>query len=528
MAHALLIKSTNSDYNKEYLPINFEPLGLMYLSSFIKKYSQHTVAIVDAQAQSPEIYPVEGGAKFRQGMKADEIIELVRKHNPAVVGLSCLFERLEHDVIDIAKAVKSYSPEIIVVLGGMDASIRYEPYLRCGAVDLVVEGIGEETFLEIVNAVEKGAALTGMNGTIELLADGTMRKNPDRTPTVNFDDYPFPDRNAVPRKYYDNRTNQNVSYPFAREFPAVLIQSSRGCGLRCAFCQIISVYDKWYSHSNEYVVAEMKECIENFGTKEFIFLDDNFMWKPRRVAEICQLIIDTKLNVSIDIMTGISVWTLSETIIDTMVKAGLYRVCLPIESGNPDTLKFIKKPVDLEKTKTMIEYCNKKGLLTFANLIIGFPYETQKDIDITIDWGKTSGLDAINYFVAQPMPGARMYAIYEEKGWLYHQQQTQIGDSSWRGAGVWRTEHFTSDKLNDMAATAASKYMASRILFFLQPRNAIRYLWPKISSWRKLKYITKVGFYVLFSGNRISSKQRVLDVVKLFRRKRVTVPSSTG
>jgi radical SAM superfamily enzyme YgiQ (UPF0313 family) len=92
-----------------------------------------------------------------------------------------------------------------------------------------------------------------------------------------------------------------------------------------------------------YIVGEIEECVRKYGAREFIFLDDNFMLNPKRVDEICALIVERGLKISIDILPGVAVWTLSHRIIDRMIQAGLYRVCLPVESGNPKTLEFIRR-----------------------------------------------------------------------------------------------------------------------------------------------------------------------------------------
>jgi hypothetical protein len=45
-------------------------------------------------------------------------------------------------------------------------------------------------------------------------------------------------------------------------------------------------------------------------------------------------------------------------------------------------------------------------------------------------------IDAINYFVAQPVKGARMYEIYEHNGWLNHSDVTTQADHSWPPTGL--------------------------------------------------------------------------------------------
>ena len=536
MTTALLIKPTNSGFDSKHVHVNFEPLGLMYLSAFIKKFSAHTVKLVDAQAQTPAVRQLPD-SRFRMGMSDEELAALVADERPDVVGISCLFERLGDDVFNIARIVKDVSSGTLVVVGGMDASTRHDEYLDNGAVDLVVVGSGEETFLEILDVVSRGERPSGIAGTAERVGrvgnvipiagapasagagrEWTVRVNPVRKMRVPFDEYPFPDRDALPRSLYDNRSNQRVSYPFAREYPAILIQSSRGCGLRCTFCEIISVFKVWQAHGAAYVVSEIEECVRKYGAREFIFLDDNFMLNPKRVDEICALIVERGLKISIDILPGVAVWTLSHRIIDRMIDAGLYRVCLPVESGNPKTLEFIRKPVNLEKTKEMIEYCNRQGLLTHANLIIGFPDEDLEDIERTIAWGRQSGLDAINFFVAQPVKGAKMYDIYERNGWLNDHETATRADHAWRPNAAWRTARFTSDELARMADEASSAYLLRRLPFLLKPANIRKYLWPKVNSVRKLQHVLRVTRYTLFQGRKISSDQKLFRPGVLARR----------
>jgi len=488
-ARALLIKPPKRGSRPESVAVNFEPLGLMYLAAFVRKFSRHHVEILDAQAESPSIDSIGGGA-YRMGMSDDALHAHVRRAAPAVVGISALFEMQEREVVRVARLVRDASPTTRVVVGGLDAGVRYEAYLACSAVDLVVRGEGEETFLEILAHVDHGAPLSGIAGTCERASDGTCRMNPPRVPRVAFDDYPYPDREALPRALYDAPRTQRASFPLARERPAFLVQGSRGCRLRCAFCDIVAVHDQLNAHSPEYVVDEIQHCVERYGAREVVFVDDNFMLDQRWARRVFELIAERGIEVSLDVMAGVSVWTLSRGMIDAMIRAGVYRVCLPVESGNPATLRFIKKPVDLAKTVEMIDYCNRRGLYTFANLIVGFPDETREDIQRTIDWGAAAGLDAVHYFIATPLPGARMYPIYETRGWIEH------GEG---GAVTWRTEHFTRDELEAIAQAASRAQMRRRLRFLVRPTNVVRYVLPKLRFRRGLRYAIRLGAEVVAS-----------------------------
>ena len=393
----------------------------------------------------------------------------------------------------------------MVVVGGLDAGVRYEKYLGSPHVDLVVRGDGEETFVEILDRVDRGESLSGIPGTCEMVDGEGARRNPEWVRRIPFNDYPLPARDMVPRELYDSPAAQASSFPFANRYPAILMQGSRGCRLKCAFCDIVAVQDKWNEHSPEYVVDEIEHCVSEYGIREIVFVDDNFMLNKKWVVRICELIVERKLDIAIDVMPGISVWTLSPQIIDTMVEAGLYRICMPIESGNPETIKFIKKPVDLDKAVRSIDHCNRRGLFTYANLIIGFPYETQEDIDLTLSWAKTSGLDAANFYVAEPFQGARMFPIYRDNEWLVYEGSKKVS---------WRTQHFTREELEAVASEATRAYIKQRMRFYLNPLNFVPYLLPKLSSVAKWRYAAKVARYALVRGDRPTHDEGSVALLK--------------
>lgn len=507
----LLIKPRKVCAQRGSVQVSFEPLGLLAIAAFVRKYREHAVSFVDAQSESGHIYRGPDGL-FRMGMSDALLRERIERERPDVVGISALFEANEIEVIALARLVKAVSPRTVVVVGGLDAGVRYKDYLRCEAVDLVVRGDGEETFAEILDRVDAQQSLSGIQGTCERSTLGDSVAHAPRVPVIPFDDYPYPARDLVPRELYDSHSAQRRSWPFAHDCPALLMQGSRGCKLKCAFCDIVAVQDQWHAHSPEYIVDEIEHCIRAYGMKEVTFVDDNFMMDKKWALRICELMIERKLNISLDIMSGTSVWTLSEATIDTMIAAGLHRVLLPIESGNPETLRFIKKPVDLDKVARMIEYCNRKGLYTYANLIIGFPFETERDIRTTIDWARTCGADQVNFNVAEPFVDARMYHIYEENGWIVHGP-----DKS------WRTKYFTREELETMARQAAREYTRNRFLFYLRPANIPRYLLPKIASVSKLKFAARMGLFVLFDGHR-SSDREPAAILRLPGFRRATAP----
>ena len=180
---ALLIKPPKRGSHPRSVAVNFEPLGLLYLSAFVKKFSQHRVEVVDAQAEDATIEEI-GPHDFRMGMSDEALRRRIQAAAPDVVGISALFEIQEREVVEVARLVKEVLPSALVVVGGLDAGIRHASYLASGVIDLVVRGDGEETFLDILDHVERGASLAAIPGTCVRGAAGEARMNAVRVPRV--------------------------------------------------------------------------------------------------------------------------------------------------------------------------------------------------------------------------------------------------------------------------------------------------------------------------------------------------------
>ena len=95
--------------------------------------------------------------------------------------------------------------------------------------------------------------------------------------------------------------------------------------------------------------------------------------------------------------------------IEKMKKAGFYRLCFGIETGNQEMQKKIKKNLDLDKARKVIEYANDVGFWTSATFIIGFPGETEAQQRDTLEFAKTSGLDLPIFYNLQIQPKTELY-----------------------------------------------------------------------------------------------------------------------
>jgi radical SAM superfamily enzyme YgiQ (UPF0313 family) len=98
-----------------------------------------------------------------------------------------------------------------------------------------------------------------------------------------------------------------------------------------------------------------------------------------------------------------------------MAKAGCRYISISPESGSPNVLKLMNKPFNLSHAERLAAYMNRAGIRLQACFVIGFPEESEKDLQMTRDLVyrlTKSGIDEIALFISTPVPGSAIYESY--------------------------------------------------------------------------------------------------------------------
>lgn len=228
--------------------------------------------------------------------------------------------------------------------------------------------------------------------------------------------------------------------------------------------------------------------IDDYGVREIVINDDQFMTQKKRVNQFCDYFIENKMDVSFSVDAGISIWLVDKELLIKMKKAGFYSLRFPIESGCPSTLEYIKKPVNLDRAKSMIEEANRLGFWTSSNIIVGFPHETREEIMESIQYVYNSTLDFTSFLIAKPNAGSDMYEDFKKEGLL---EKVVV-----RGSDFYRSDYdtltMTSKELSDIVNKAASGWFVHKFWFYAKPKNFYNYFLPKIKSWGDFAYFLKM------------------------------------
>ena len=476
-------------------PAVVPPLGLCYLGGYLEKHGYKNVTILDARSLSKGRVVREGNRAL-YGLKDDEIVEYIKKINPDVIGISCMYTAYSGDTHRLASTIKNMDKNIPVVVGGAHASTFPDLVLKDTNIDVVSHYEGEVTFLEVVRAIESNTGFAGVKG-ISYRENGVVIKNSVREFIEDLDTIPFPARHLVDMDLYLD----NEPTTFGMRAPATTFITSRGCPQSCVFCTIKTVWDdmNFRSRSPKNVVDELEHLNKEYGIEEFYWMDDAAGTSKKRLTEICDEIIERKLDIKWTTPNGIAHWYLDEKVLDKMKTAGCYRVTFGMESGNLETRKYIGKPFSLEQATKMLAHANKIGLWTICTFIIGFPVEDEESIMDTIDYACSCGTDMAVFYLLCPHPGTDVYQDFQKDGLLdfehildpasFNSEQdfekigTQLGGS---GAS---TNYLSPTQINDYVNLAYKRFFKNRLMNALNPVRTFR----KIHNLEDLKYTIKVG-----------------------------------
>jgi len=376
----------------------FFPIGLSYISMALKQKG-HEVKIIDSIAP------------FKKYTK-DDIKKLIQDYKPDVVGLT-LFINFIQDVYEFVAELKEVFRDIVFIAGGPHASALPEEVVRHG-FDFVVIGEGEETAVELVEAIERGVdSFEKVKGIVYRgkSSDNVIVTEP-RPLIKDLDNIPFPERGEFPIENYTGSKDPSSDPYFW------IILSSRGCPFNCLYCMNADVFGRNYRfRSAENIFNEIKHLYDNFGARYIYFIDDEFMIKKERLYKLADLLIQNKINIGWTALARIS--NVETGFINRMVDAGLKEIVYGVESGDSVTLEKINKKMTLADIKRGLDETLKSRIPSFGiNNMIGFPWEKRENIYNTYRLNESVPGDipvSHSFWIPIPYPRTGLYNNYHKK-----------------------------------------------------------------------------------------------------------------
>ena len=238
-----------------------------------------------------------------------------------------------------------------------------------------------------------------------LNAEGEPFFTAERSLIKDINDLPFPNRNGINIRDYQNAWKKNHNQD------AVSISTMRGCPYTCKWCSR-AVYGLTYRRrSPQKVVEELKFIKENYNPDSLWFVDDVFTISHKWLFEFNGELKKNNLKINYECITRAD--RMNEEVIATMKESGCFRVWIGAESGSQRIINAMDRRVKVEQVRDMIKLSKKYGIETGTFIMLGYPGETEGDIEETIEHLKKSDPDHFTITVAYPIKGTDFYEEIE-------------------------------------------------------------------------------------------------------------------
>lgn len=328
------------------------PLGMRSVSAVLKKAGHHTRIIL--MGSSSEFYS-------RQTLR--EVKDLVKDSD--IIGISCL-SRGFGKAKQVIKCLRSLKK--LIIWGGIHATMVPEQCVE--SADIVCRGEGEGMMLELVERLEEGRDWKDM-ANAAYKDNGGIVLNPLRPLISNLDELPLVDFSCEDEFHLTNRGFVQVSHvddlPSSQPGEMVFI-GSRGCLFQCTYCINAKLKELFSGKGRYFRKMSISKYIERIRalkqllpkTKYIWLIDDDFF--ARSVDELREFSEEFPKQVGFPFECETSPMDITQEKMDLLVKAGLWRIKMGIESGSERTKKEVYK-----------RYMSNEAVMRASRIISGYP-----------------------------------------------------------------------------------------------------------------------------------------------------------
>jgi anaerobic magnesium-protoporphyrin IX monomethyl ester cyclase len=362
------------------------------------------------------------------------LLEEINK-NPICVGITSMTGPQIRNGLEASRLVRQHG-DIPIVWGGIHPTLLPRQTLENENIDIVVQGEGEKTFFELVQALEKGKPLSKVKG-IWYKENGEI-KNTEPRPFIDLNEQP-------PLSYHLVDVKKYLVTVFGQGH--LSFESSRGCPFKCTYCYNTKVYNStWRGLTVDETIKRIKTLIKDYGVKGILFSDDNFFGNKERAMLILKRIKEEKLGILCSKIDGhisvLSKFTDSE--LNLLRDSGCKMLMIGVESGSSRIIEMMKKEL---RTHQVLEFNRRLvnfNIMPLYFFMMGYPTETLEELNQTISLNlqlKRENKGAISRMnIYTPFPGTGLFDISVENGlkvperledWVPFNYRTVINNAPW-------------------------------------------------------------------------------------------------
>lgn len=362
----------------------FPPMEFLFIAGILKKDPSNKVKIRDGNVDE---------------MTFSEYLAEIKEFNTDILMVNVALPSLENDLL-FCDEVKKQCPNIRIIGVG-----------PCFEQDEILSQLKSIEFGMICNpevAVEEifmqNKPISTVKNVVWKNESGEWIHNEKDLDNLDLSSLPLPARELV--------DNTKYIRPDSGEAQA-LIRVEKGCPFGCFFCTAVNVSGQKVHYRNiDNVIDEIKDCYYNHNIKQYILFADLFTFNKKWVTELCNRIIDLKINISWLVNSRVD--TVDEETLKLMKKAGCEYICFGVESGSDEILSKMGKKITTAQIKKTHSLAKKAKLKTIAHCIVGLPWETEKTAKETRDFLKKLNPNCACFYIATPFQDTPFFDYAKE------------------------------------------------------------------------------------------------------------------
>jgi len=236
---------------------------------------------------------------------------------------------------------------------------------------------------------------------------------------------------AIPRRELLDRSMYSGFYT---------LQATRGCPFNCDYCAVTAFF------GHEFRVRPVDEVIEEikgFEKKEFFFMDDNIVGRPKYAKELFRKLIP--LKVTWGSQASITMAKDPE-LLELYAKSGGKYAFIGFESLSQKNLEKMHKGWNSAKDyKEAIRKIHGAGINIVGSFVFGLDEDDTSVFKTTFDFLMETNMAAAQFHILTPLPGTVTYGILEKEG--------RIIDRDWAkyhtGEVVFQPKGMTAEQLQN-------------------------------------------------------------------------------
>jgi radical SAM superfamily enzyme YgiQ (UPF0313 family) len=306
-------------------------------------------------------------------------IERILGMEPKVVSFYTLWPHY-HIMLRIAKELKARRNDLVIVLGGPQASATaFDTMNAAPWVDYICTGEGENTIVPFIESIlnHNCQDIQSVLG-LYYRKDGVVVHNDMNIPLCDLDTLPHWDDRLC--AIYHENPNPGWDSPYY----FMPIDAGRGCPYNCTFCCSSHFWKRTYRlKSPARILEDIRYYYEKYGITSFWFSHDAITTNRKLITEVCDLLIASGMNIRWRCTSRID--CVDEELLLKMKESGLVEIELGIETGSLRMQKLTKKNLNLQHAQKLISFMLKQGLLVGLFFMYGFPEETEEDLNDTLE-----------------------------------------------------------------------------------------------------------------------------------------------